>query len=146
MAEERRDVEANVQPAWLRLRLDLVMLVAAALIGGITYLTGGFKPTAIEGQSVSLSFYILLAPLCFWIGATLLLVRLLLFGISRGGHAGGKVDFRKIESWLGIAVREDVALSVSVGHTSARPHLNWHERFIIRHEAAAGMKALGYPI
>jgi hypothetical protein len=57
---------------------------------------------------------------------------------------GGKVDFRKIESWLGIAVREDLALSVSVGHTSTRPHLNWHERFIIKHEAASGMKALGY--
>ncbi len=95
VAEERRDVEANVAPAWLRLRLDLVMLVAAALIGGITYLTGGFKPTPIEGQSVSLSFYILLAPLCFWVGATLLLVRLLLFGIGRGGRAGGKADFRR---------------------------------------------------
>jgi putative ABC transport system permease protein len=95
VAEERRDVEANVAPAWLRLRLDLVMLVAAAVIGGITYLTGGFKPTPIEGQSVSLSFYILLAPLCFWIGATLLLVRVLLLGIGRGGPSGGKGEFRR---------------------------------------------------
>jgi putative ABC transport system permease protein len=95
VAEERRDVEANVAPAWLRLRLDLVMLLAAAVIGGVTYLTGGFKPTPIEGQSVSLSFYILLAPLCFWIGATLLLVRVLLLGIGRGGPSGGKGEFRR---------------------------------------------------
>lgn len=95
VAEERREIEANVAPAWLRLRLDVVMLVAAALIGGVTYLTGGFKPTPIEGQSVSLSFYILLAPLCFWVGATLLLVRLLLFGIGRGGQTPGKGDFRR---------------------------------------------------
>jgi putative ABC transport system permease protein len=95
VAEERRDVEANVQPAWLRLRLDLVMLVAAAIIGGITYLTGGFKPTSIEGQSVSLSFYILLAPLFFWVGGTLLLVRILLAGIGRGNPARPNGDFGK---------------------------------------------------
>jgi len=95
VADERRDVEANVQPAWLRLRLDLVMLVAAAIIGGITYLTGGFKPTSIEGQSVSLSFYILLAPLCFWVGGTLLLVRILLAVIGRGSQARSNGGFGK---------------------------------------------------
>jgi len=30
----------------------------------------------------------------------------------------GKVDFRKLESWLGIEIRENVALSVSVGGTA----------------------------
>ncbi len=57
---------------------------------------------------------------------------------------GGRVDFRKLESWLGIAVREDVALSVAVGHTAVRPRLSWHERFIIAREAGPGMRALGY--
>src|SRR6202011_4547994 len=95
VADERRDVQADAQPAWLRLRLDLVMLVAAAIIGGITYLTGGFKPTSIEGQSVSLSFYILLAPLCFWVGGTLLLVRILLAVIGRGSQARSNGGFGK---------------------------------------------------
>ena len=79
VSEERREMEAEqAVPGWLRLRLDLALLLAAAVVGTITYLAGGYKPTAAEGQSVSLSFYVLLAPLLGWIGATLLGVRLLL--------------------------------------------------------------------
>jgi putative ABC transport system permease protein len=82
--EERRELESgSAAPAWLRLRLDLAFLAAAAIVGVITYLSGGFKPTAAEGQTVSLSFYTLLAPLLGWVGATLLAVRLLLLGAGR---------------------------------------------------------------
>jgi hypothetical protein len=56
----------------------------------------------------------------------------------------GQVDFRKLESWLGIEIKESVALSKSVGGTAKRSHLNWYERFIIAREAEAGMRALGY--
>jgi hypothetical protein len=56
-----------------------------------------------------------------------------------------KVDFRKLESWLGIHLKEHVALSAAVGGTSKRARLNWCERFIIAREAAEGMRALGYP-
>jgi hypothetical protein len=55
-----------------------------------------------------------------------------------------KFDFRKLESWLGIEIREDIALSAVVGHTSTRPRLSWYERMIIAREAASGMRALGY--
>jgi hypothetical protein len=57
---------------------------------------------------------------------------------------GGKVDFRAFESWLGIEIKENVALSVFVGRTAVRNRLNWYERLIVRHEAAEGMRALGY--
>jgi hypothetical protein len=57
----------------------------------------------------------------------------------------GQVDFRKLESWLGIEVRENVALSVFVGQTAVRKRLSWYERLIISREAGPGMKALGYP-
>ncbi len=57
----------------------------------------------------------------------------------------GKVDFRHLESWLGIEIRENVALSVSVGGTAKRGRLSWYERWIIAREAAEGMRALGYP-
>jgi len=57
----------------------------------------------------------------------------------------GGVDFRKLESWLGVELREDVALSVSVGHTAERQRLSWYERLIISREAGPGMNALGYP-
>jgi hypothetical protein len=57
---------------------------------------------------------------------------------------GGRVDFRKLESWLGIEVKENVALAVFVGQTAVRQRLSWYERLIISHEASQGMKALGY--
>jgi hypothetical protein len=56
----------------------------------------------------------------------------------------GKVDFRELESWLGIEIKENVALSASVGRTAVRNRLSWYERLIIGHEAAGGMHALGY--
>ena len=56
----------------------------------------------------------------------------------------GKVDFRGLESWLGIELKENNALSVSLGGTAVRSQLKWYERSIIQREAAAGMRALGY--
>jgi hypothetical protein len=56
----------------------------------------------------------------------------------------GRVDFRKLESWLGIQIREEAALSASVGGTAVRSGLNWLEHLIVRHEAGEGMNALGY--
>ncbi|MGH9498290.1 MAG: sulfotransferase family protein [Terriglobales bacterium] len=55
-----------------------------------------------------------------------------------------KVDFRQLESWLGVKLAEDVALSAVVGRRAVRAHLSWYESFIIAREAAAGMRALGY--
>jgi len=57
---------------------------------------------------------------------------------------GGKVDFRALESWLGLEIKENVALSAEVGGTARRTKLSWCERTIIRHEAAEGMQAIGY--
>jgi len=56
----------------------------------------------------------------------------------------GKVNFRELESWLGIEIKENVALSVEVGGTAKRARLGWYERVIIAREAAEGMRALGY--
>lgn len=55
-----------------------------------------------------------------------------------------QIDFRELESWLGIEIREKVALKVAVGGTARRPRLGWYERVIIAREAAEGMRALGY--
>jgi len=93
---ERREMQTTpVAPVWLRMKLDLVFIAAAALVWVITSLAGGFKLTPAEGQSVSLSFYTLLAPLLAWLGITLLAVRLLLWGTGRlklgKGNAGGRL-------------------------------------------------------
>jgi hypothetical protein len=57
---------------------------------------------------------------------------------------GGELDFRDLESWLRLELEEDTALSVSVGGTAVRTRLRWYERSVINHEAADGMRALGY--
>jgi hypothetical protein len=58
----------------------------------------------------------------------------------------GNFDFRKLESWLGVNLKEDHALSVSVGHSAIRTRLRWYERWILAREAAPGMRALGYSL
>ena len=94
--DERRELEVSASPVWLRMRIDLVLLGAAAVVWFITVVAGGFKPTTAEGQSVSLSFYTLLAPLLGWLGATLLAVRLLLL-------AGRHLSTRKGQGFKGAA-------------------------------------------
>jgi putative ABC transport system permease protein len=79
----RRHLEDRRTPFWLRSRVDVtLMLVGAAILGG-NLLIGGLKPTPVEGQTVALSFYVLLAPLALWIGTTLLIVRGLLALLAR---------------------------------------------------------------
>jgi putative ABC transport system permease protein len=79
----RRHLEDRRTPFWLRSRVDVTLiLVGAAILGG-NLLIGGLKPTPVEGQTVALSFYVLLAPLALWIGTTLLIVRGLLALLAR---------------------------------------------------------------
>jgi len=66
------------------------------------------------------------------------------FRIKYEDLIGGGYDFRMLESWLGIKIREDLALSVSVGSTSRRRRVGWCEQLIISREAQAGMRFLGY--
>lgn len=66
------------------------------------------------------------------------------FRIKYEDLIGGGVDFRKLESWLGVKLNETVALSASVKSTARRHRLGSCQRWIITHEAAAGMRALGY--
>jgi hypothetical protein len=66
------------------------------------------------------------------------------FRIKYEDLIAGRVDFRQLESWLGLKLEEDVALSAFVGSTSRRHRLGFCERWIISHEAAAGMRTLGY--
>jgi putative ABC transport system permease protein len=77
VAEEGRELESAAPPLWRRLWLDVALLAAAAVVEVVTYLGGGFSPSQTEGQAVSLSFYILLAPLMVWFGGSLLAVRAL---------------------------------------------------------------------
>jgi putative ABC transport system permease protein len=84
IASERGELRGeNGQPLWSRARLDLVFIAVGASIEAVTLLAGGLRPTAAEGQSLSLSFYTLLAPVFIWVGLTLLFARIVLYWLRR---------------------------------------------------------------
>ena len=56
----------------------------------------------------------------------------------------GKTDLRAFESWLGLEIKESLALSADIGSTATRPRLSRLERLIIAREAGSGMSAFGY--
>jgi putative ABC transport system permease protein len=82
ITQERRMIRrAESAPFWKRAYLDVIMLVAAAIVLAVTQVNGGFKPTGNEGAALSLSFYIFMAPFFAWIGLTLLTLRLVEGGL-----------------------------------------------------------------
>ncbi|MDE3096756.1 MAG: ABC transporter permease [Chloroflexota bacterium] len=92
--ERRRIKRVERAPFWKRAWLDVGALLAAGVVLFLLNLSGGFKPAGGEGQTLSFSFYLFLAPLLLWIGLTLLLQRLLvkvipLFARSAAGASSG---------------------------------------------------------
>lgn len=80
------------RPLWARAYLDVVSLLVAAAIFAVTGQGGGFHPVeSAEGASLSLGFFVFLAPLFVWIGATLLLSRVMGGGVSRAGRGVRRV-------------------------------------------------------
>lgn len=78
ISEERAELSPARVPRWRRLRLDYVLLAAAALAEVIALRSGAFDAppgSVYEGRAVSLPSYLLLAPLVAWFGGTFLAVR-----------------------------------------------------------------------
>jgi len=93
-AERRRIKRMEKPPVWKRVWLDVGMLVGAGVVLALVKLTGGLKPTGAEGQAITLSFYLFLAPLFLWVGLTLFLQRVLVrlvpaFTRTVAGRSGG---------------------------------------------------------
>jgi putative ABC transport system permease protein len=88
ITQERRVTRrVEAAPFWKRAYLDVFALLAAAVVLFVTQTNGGFKPTGNEGQAISLSFYIFLAPFFAWVGLTLLTLRLVEGGLKKmNGH------------------------------------------------------------
>lgn len=92
IAGARRSVtRVQTVPLWRRMNLDVLLLIVAGIVLYVTDANGGFKPTGTEGTAVTLSFYLFLAPFLFWIGATLLLIRLLDLLLTRGAPVVARV-------------------------------------------------------
>ncbi len=66
------------------------------------------------------------------------------FRIKYEGLISGEFDFRGLESWLGVKLNERLALAAVVNSTARRQHLSFCQRRIICHEAASGMRKVGY--
>jgi putative ABC transport system permease protein len=101
ITQERRNVRRTEQsPFWKRAYIDVILLVAAAVVLAITQLNGGFKPTGNEGAAISLSFYIFLSPFFAWIGLTLLTLRLVEGGLAKATRPLASL-FRKMFGEMG---------------------------------------------
>ena len=77
VAAARRVVRHTDQPLWQRLYLDVIILIVSATVFWRTASTGYqvvLAPEGVAGSSVAYETF--LAPLCLWIGTTLLAVRI----------------------------------------------------------------------
>ena len=99
---ERRQLEPYWNPFWRRARLDVAALGVGGLVLTVNVLAGGLRQTPIEGQTLALAFYVLLAPIGLWIGTTLLMVRGLLHVLERQTLPGRSGPLR---SWGATTLR-----------------------------------------
>ncbi len=86
IGQERRELALAAEPAWRRLRIDVVLISAALLAEIVAVRAGAFEArlgSVSEGRSVSLPSYLLLAPLVGWVGGVLLSARLMLALVTR---------------------------------------------------------------
>ncbi|MDQ6798341.1 MAG: DUF11 domain-containing protein [Actinomycetota bacterium] len=96
VTEARQAIARTPRPAWLRAKLDVILLVVAGAVFAIFIGTGGLSPNAKASQeSIARSFYVLLAPWCLWLGATLLATRGLLAVTRRVSTKTSALDFRR---------------------------------------------------
>jgi putative ABC transport system permease protein len=102
VAAQRGVLEAGWSPLWRRAWLDLVLIAIGLVILGINLANGGLRQTPIQGPSVALSFYVLLAPVALWLGATLLAVRGLLAVAARTAQPERA---RLLGSWRATTLR-----------------------------------------
>ena len=106
LAAERRHVTAKWTPLWQRARLDVVALVVGLAILAINLASGGVRlpllDTNHQSQTLTLSFFILLAPVAIWIGAVLLTVRAWLVILARRTAPDRA---QQLSSWPSAALR-----------------------------------------
>lgn len=102
IVSQRRQLDPGGQPLWRRRRLDLLAIGLGVAVLVINAASGGFRTTPSESQTLSLSFYLLLAPVLLWVGVALLGLR----GVSAAlGRWTSPSRSRPLTSWVGAALR-----------------------------------------
>jgi len=130
LAFGRQEIQRERRPFWQRYYLDVVALVAAAAVFVLTGGTGIQPIFTTEGNpTVSLALTSFLAPFLLWIGATLLLLRVVAAVLRRGGRAsrwlgrfmgpGGELAARSLQSRAAAATRTVVLLALTVSFASS---------------------------
>lgn len=102
VAMQRSQLDPVASPAWHRRRLDVVAIGVGVAVLAVNYFSGGFRTASTEGQTLSLSFYLLLAPLALWIGCALLGLRFATWWLRR---ATSPQRARPLGSWPGATLR-----------------------------------------
>jgi putative ABC transport system permease protein len=129
VASGRQELQRARPPLWRRLYLDLV---AIALGAAVYALAGGEVHPVLSAEgnpTVTLALTSFVAPLCFWFGGSLLLLRLM-GGVSRGSGRlarilgrvlgpGGELAARSLEARSAAASRAIVVLALAVSFATS---------------------------
>jgi len=99
---QRMLLERGWLPAWRVAKLDLVALGVGGAILSVNALSGGLRHAPVEGTPLSFYFYVLLAPIALWLGATLLVVRGLLRALE---HWSRPDRVASLGSWRSAGLR-----------------------------------------
>ena len=128
VAAGRQELQRARTPLWRRLYLDVIAILAGA---SVYVVAGGVHPVLnAEGNpTVTLALTSFLAPLLFWLGGTLLLLRLvgslsrktgrLARTLGRILGPGGELAARSLQARSGAASRAIVVLALAVSFATS---------------------------
>jgi len=126
----RQELQRNRAPLWQRLYLDVLALVTGAAVYVVTGGSGIHPVLNAEGNpTVTLALTSFVAPLLFWAGGTLLLLRVIGAILRRSGRLaavlgrllgpGGALAGRSLTARAAAASRAIVVLALAVGFATS---------------------------
>lgn len=130
IAAGRQELQRNRAPMWQRLYLDVVALIAAAVVYFLAGGSGIHPVLNAEGNpTVTLALTSFIAPLLLWSGGTLLLLRLIGASLRRSGRLtrtlgsllgpGGELAGRSVTARAAAASRAIVVLALAVSFATS---------------------------
>lgn len=130
IAMGRQELQRGRAPIWQRLYLDVIALASGAAVYVIAGGSGIHPVLNAEGNpTVTLALTSFVAPLLFWLGGTLLLLRVVTSLLRRSGRvtsalgrllgAGGELAGRSLVARAAAASRAIVVLALAVGFATS---------------------------
>lgn len=130
IASGRQELQRSRVPLWQRLGLDLIALAGGSTVYMIAGGTGVHPVLNAEGNpTVTLALTSFVAPLLFWVGGTLLLLRVVGIALRHTGWLarllggvlgpGGTLAARSLTSRPTAAARAIVVLALAVGFATS---------------------------